>query len=91
MIPEMAKPLWLVFPEASNLERALCPRIEPIKDSVPKVMKIQEIETASEAIARSLPFCSRSTFGFTVSSTISSSPQVCDSRTSTFILEFSKN
>ena len=64
-MPDSAKPRWEVLPQALSLPSAICPRIEPIKERVPRVMKMHEIETANEAMARSLAFCSNSSFGST--------------------------
>ena len=58
IIPAIAKPVCDVFPTLFNLPHAICPMIAPMKENKPAVRKIQEIDTANEAVAKPLAFCS---------------------------------
>lgn len=64
-MPAMAKPVCEVFPTLFSFPKAICPIMAPINESNPAVMKIQDIETARDEIAKSFALSSR--FSFTSS------------------------
>jgi len=61
-MPAIANPVCEVLPVAFSFPKAMWPIIAPMKESRPAVMKIQDIETAKDEIARSFAFSSRFSF-----------------------------